>query len=579
MKKINFNFLLRGFVLCLSVFFLNAGFAQRQRNYVYIFDCTESMERDNHIWQPAKDFLKKDLQQLDENAKVTVVLFHQDTPTPIQFKAKDLDWKDLDSKCDDLIKNSKFTGICNAWDKGLKYIDPNRNNYFYLFTDGKENVIKPNGTAAVCQRIKEWCNRTSSNDYAFFVALPSKSLLDSPEIKQIQNATKYCDRTYYISGRIAPFGSFDRTSFNQNSHSPKNIEVGFSDCGTFNAKTSCDNPYYKISLKGGKVKDGKATFEVKQLKQPESNTQVHFKVIADEKDMHICNPDMFINIDTRKLRNVDFAQPSGSEGEYDAGKAETYSKFLIFSGKEYERVTIDLGAKFNEQAKIKNCNMKMHVVLPQGCKAYYNGMPISNDFELAATDNLSELSIEVPHQLEEKDFYADLTGTSLNLETINSEPGRQYKSKIHFVHNKCWHPVKTFLFWLFIILMSSMAAWFIFLKWIIYPRIRLARIEFKCESKKYYESKRINSARKVVVGPTKGKQSWINKCFTGKIVYISNKDVWPYQWELTPKGTKKSGRINLHGKYVVNPITSEFKILQEYTITNKENKDKITVKL
>lgn len=263
-------------LLCSKVcvfFFLMTMFStlvvgQRQRNYVYIFDCTKSMEIPNKIWEPAKDFLKTDLEQLDKNATVTVVLFHQNASSPISFKANDYSWKEIENKCDNLIQESTHTGICNAWDKGLQYLDKNRNNYFYLFTDGKENVIKPHGTDAVCKRIQDWCKYSSQNDYAFFVSLPSKDLLNSPEVQRIKEATKSCERTFFISGKIAPFGSFDRTSFSQNSHAPKNITVGFSDYGTFPAKIQCSNAYYEIKLKGGKIVNGKAKFEVKQKKLP-----------------------------------------------------------------------------------------------------------------------------------------------------------------------------------------------------------------------------------------------------------------------------------------------------------------------
>ena len=158
----------RLFLLLLIVLPL-ALYAQRQRNYIYIFDCTGSMKKPNNIWEPSKEFLKEDIEQLDKNANVTIVLFHQEAPTPIKFKAKDFDWDEVEGRCEELIKQSKYTGICKAWDLGLKFIDPKRNNYLYLFTDGTENV-HPQRTDAVCERIKNWC-RQAPNNYAFFVAL------------------------------------------------------------------------------------------------------------------------------------------------------------------------------------------------------------------------------------------------------------------------------------------------------------------------------------------------------------------------------------------------------------------------
>lgn len=574
------NFLNKFWNLILICLFMGTStiYAQRQRNYVYIFDCTKSMDEPNNIWQPAKEFLKNDLKQLDNNANVTVVLFHQDAAAPISFKAKDLNWNDLENKCDQLIKQSKYTGICKAWDKGLQFIDSTRNNYFYLFTDGKENVIKPKGTDAVCQRISQWCEKTSNNDYAFFVALPSKSLLNSPEIKKIQEAVKSCDRTYFISGPIAPFGSFDKTTFNQNCHSVRNIEVGFSDYGSFDAKVICDDPNYSISLKNGKVENGKAVFEIKKKKEPSNNYQVYFKVVADSKDMHICNPDMYINIDTRNLRNLDFAQPNGSDGEYDAGETETYSDFLFFSGKETNRILVDLGAKFSEQAQKESCSIDMSVKVPNGCKLFYNDNPIISSFSINSADAKSVLSIEIPHNLPEDNFYLDIKGTSSNLETINSEDTKTYSSKIHFIHNRSWHPIKTLLFWLSFIGIALLLLWFVVLKWIFYPRIRLSRIEFKCDELNYYENKRINSARKVVIGPKKYKQNWLNKLFTGKIVSIANPQVWLSEWEITPKGRSKSAKLHLRGRYHIQSISSEIQNFKEYKLKNVNNNISITIK-
>jgi hypothetical protein len=37
------------------------------------------MKRPNGIWEQAKQFMKDDIDQLDENANVTIVLFHQIT--------------------------------------------------------------------------------------------------------------------------------------------------------------------------------------------------------------------------------------------------------------------------------------------------------------------------------------------------------------------------------------------------------------------------------------------------------------------------------------------------------------------
>ena len=392
MNKLKTPILLLFLIMSVSVM------AQRQRNYVYLFDCTWSMKSPYGIWEHAKQFMKEDIDQLDENANVTIILFHQNTANPICFKAKDFVWKNVETQCENMINASQRTGICNAWDLGLKYIDKNRNNYLYLFTDGTENVHQRK-TDAVCERIRKWCQQ-APNNYAFFVAL-GKEIKEKPDVKKLIAATETCDRAFYIEDHQGPFGAFDKTSFKLNSHSTKNLQSGFSDYGSFNASVECNDDYYRVSLNNNKIEDGKAIFLIEQKIQPTSNHQVHFKIKSIEKELHICNPDLYINIDTRDLANLDLGQPSGeTEGQYNAGEAETYSSFL-FKGKDIDKLQADFGATFNEQAKKQKGSLNVSLDIPSEinnkCKMYYNGKSIGNSFVIKASDSNSILTIEIPH--------------------------------------------------------------------------------------------------------------------------------------------------------------------------------------
>jgi hypothetical protein len=555
--------------------------AQRQRNYVYLFDCTKSMIDPSHIWEEAKSFLKEDVSQLDENANVTIVLFHQNTSTPIRFKAKEFKWKDVESLCEKMIQESNYTGICNAWDLGLKYIDEERNNYMYLFTDGTENVNKRR-TDAVCDRIQNWC-RLAPNNYAFFVVL-GEQMKKSPDVQKLINATKTCERTFFIdkNNRPGPFGAFDKTFFTQNSHSPKNIIAGFSDYGTFNAKVECKDDYYDISLLNDKIKDGKAEFVIKQKKLPTSNYQIHFTVRSKESELHICNPDLFINIDTRELANLDMGQPTGlTEGQYNAGEAETYSSFLFWKGKNVASLNVDLSAAFNEQARKKNGTLNVLLNLPSEmmnkCKLYYNGRPTNNSFAIKSSETQSIVTIEVPHDLVQKAFTVEFKGTSNNLETINAEERNTYVSSIYFEHVICWNPAKVIFMWISICLLAALIAWFALLKPFFYPRIRLSRLELSTK-KGYYVNKKINGSRMVVVTNHYKPQNWLSKLFTGKITYIKD-ELWTSSWELTPKGRRKVAKINLHGKYMISPVTSEIANYGTYQLDNLTTKESITIKI
>lgn len=118
-------------LLCLTFLCCVSAFSQRQRNYIYVFDCTKSLIT-NGIWQKDKDFMLNDIQQLDTKSNVTILLFHQGVASPIQFKASDFDRNKVEKLCDEMIEQSTNTGICTAWDKGLQFLDSRRNNYLYL---------------------------------------------------------------------------------------------------------------------------------------------------------------------------------------------------------------------------------------------------------------------------------------------------------------------------------------------------------------------------------------------------------------------------------------------------------------
>lgn len=533
----------------------------------------------NHIWDQAKVFMKEDIEQLDDNANVTIVLFHHQTAEPIRFKANEFNWKNVESLCDNMLEASIRTGICNAWDSGLKYIDKKRNNYLYLFTDGTENVNR-RGTDAVCERIKRWCNQ-APNNYAFFVALGEQKK-KSPDVMKLIDATKTCDRTFFIKDHQGPFGAFDKTTFKLNSHSTKNLMSGFSDYGTFNASVECKDEYYNVLLKDNRIKDGKAVFLVEQKKCPTHNYQIHFKVKAKETDICICNPDLFINIDTRDLANLDLGQPSGeTEGQYDAGEAETYSSFLFWKGKETDRIQVDLSAAFNEQAKKNNATLNVSLDIPSEMKnkskLYFNGDLFENSFVIKPSDENSILAIEIPHSIGEKEFVIGLRGIGSGLETINADEINTYISSIYLKHNVCWHPMKVLFMWVGIIVLGATIIWFVILRMIIYPRIRLSRLELSSK-KGYYVNKKINGTRKVIVTNKHKPQGWLNKIFTGKILYIKD-EIWTSPWELTPKGRKKATKISLHGKYMINPVTSELSNYGVYQLENLATKETVIIKI
>ena len=134
------------FILCML--FCVPLHAQRERNYIYLFDCTQSMKTVD-IWEPTKKYLREDIERLSPSSTVTIVPFQGITHPTIQFECRNFDWNKIEEQFNKYIKDKTNTNICSAWDKGVQYIDVNKDNYFYILTDGEDTV---KGIGALCQR-------------------------------------------------------------------------------------------------------------------------------------------------------------------------------------------------------------------------------------------------------------------------------------------------------------------------------------------------------------------------------------------------------------------------------------------
>ena len=82
----------------------------------------------------------------------------------------------------------------------------------------------------------------------------------------------------------------------------------------------------------------------------------------------------------------------------------------------------------------------------------------------------------------------------------------------------------------------------------------------------------------VVVTSNYKPQGKLNKLFTGRILYIKD-NKWTSPWELVPNGRKKNAKINLHGKYMIDPVTSRLENYSEHKLTNIETKETVTIKI
>ena len=66
-----------------------------------------------------------------------------------------------------------FTNICGAWDQAMTYLDINKDNIIYLFTDGNQNIAYgPNGKNCLPSIVDKYCKLTKGGEtYTYFVSL------------------------------------------------------------------------------------------------------------------------------------------------------------------------------------------------------------------------------------------------------------------------------------------------------------------------------------------------------------------------------------------------------------------------
>ena len=238
--------------------------AQRERNYIYVLDCTKSMtgfKGSPDIWNPTKQYLQNELNKHVPGTMLHIIPFQDNVLSPYSFDAKDLDWKKISGDLDKFVEKPTNTNICAAWDATDKYIDTHKDNYIILLTDGKDNV-NPHG--AVARKLSEWCGKYK-NTYAFYVLL-TKNAVDEDVVKVIN----VCPNEFVVdaSEKIYDFGAFDGPIIYANTLNLDRVhKLLFSSAGKYAAKAVCSDPYFDVKLIDNKIEGGKVPVQI-VAKQP-----------------------------------------------------------------------------------------------------------------------------------------------------------------------------------------------------------------------------------------------------------------------------------------------------------------------
>lgn len=553
--------------------------AQRERNYIYLLDCTKSMTGyggSPNIWEPTKQYLKTELGKHSQGTTFHVIPFQDNVFPAFNFKAEDFKWKDIEKELDKIVQKITNTNICDAWDAIDQHIDSHKDNYVILLTDGKDNV---KGRDALAKKLSKWCNKFT-NTYAFYVQL-TEAAIDEKVAKVIN----LCENEFVVDATkgkgIPVFGGFEKDLIiYANTLNLERIHLlGFSSVGTYSANTLCNDPYFDVKISNGKIEGGFVPVQIVAKKEISAiNAAIPqtynftFDVCSDEID--IINPTVKVQMTNKPERSLETISEETSMGE-----ANWYDSFLFWNASIPDTLSVDLKAKFNAKAKKDESSVVLQIKDSDGNNDFqllYNNQPIDDGcISLNGGDNSpSVLSVVFNSDAKEGARYLTIKVlTSKELDKINDLPLDEYELTLRSEYDVDWNPLKTVFMWLGILILAALLLWFILLKHLVYPTINVKYIQI---NDPYFSKVNVKGTRRVVFTNKDMRQGIISRIFTGAILYKKN-DVWNSPLTFEAGSKKRTLRVIRNGNYVFDPFTSNLKAPNDYVIENVNDKTKIFI--
>ena len=528
------------------------------------------------IWDSTRDYLRKELEKHTPGTSLHVIPFQGNALSAFNFDANDLDWKKIDKELQKHVEKITNTNICDAWDATDKYIDPHKDNYIILLTDGEDNV---NGMPAVAKKLSDWCGKYP-NSYAFYVQLTEAAIDQS-----VVNVINICDNEFIIdaSKGIPRFGSFDNeliiyaNTLNLN----KIHKIGFSSVGKYAAKAICTDPYFDVKVVGGNIENGIVPIQiVAKLPITQINAALpqvyNFTFDVQSSEVNVINPTVKVQMTNKPERSLQML----SEETY-LGKATWYDSFLFCGASEPDTLSIDLKSVFNDEAKKDGSAVELKITDDDKLndfQLFYNNQPVKNGkIVLSSDDNCAAiLSIVFNNDAKEGKRYMKLKPTAKQeLDNINDQPVEDYELTIRSKYVVNWNPLKTILMWLGILILAALLLWFLFIKHFIYPCIGVKTIQI---NDPYFSKVNVKGKRRVVFTNKKMEQSLLSKIFTGEILYKKN-DIWTSPLAFEAGAKKKTLRVMRTKDYVFDPYTSMLKAPNDYFVENVNDNTKIKISI
>lgn len=524
-------------------------------------------------------FLRKSVNSLPNGTKVSIIPFQDRVLNTYSCYREDFDFNDFSNYVDKAVESITNTNICDPWKKGESLIDNDKDNYLILLTDGGDNV---NGTGALADLIRNFCGKYA-NARGFYVKLTKNADVSDDLLRVIEN----CPQTYLVdaSKGISTFFSVDLANASTNTLMlSKPLSAKSSAMEKIKLHAECNDPYFDVKIENGESNGGRLKLNVyskvggnvsdlnSKLESVvgEGDYTLNFKIAVDDNQFELCNPNQSIRISNKPERMVEFANMTDVEVKMPG--AEYYPSCLFWPAKDLDTLKFDLTPNFNNEAKKDNSYLQICVSERSGAKDFkllLNGKPISdNSFTLDKNSGSSVLGIVFEPNAKEGKRYFDFKfsdNKSQNLERINSDEVKDASFCLRTTYDVSWNPLSWILLILACVIVLSLGLWFLIFKPMNYPRISVGMIQITGDE--YFYTKKIKGARMVVLAEKSESQSFMNRLFTGEIMYIVSPE-WTKPICLT---TRKKG-VKVKADYSVYDIDSSMMIGEEYKVRNTETK-------
>lgn len=544
--------------LLMMLLALNVVAQNRLRNKIYILDCTKSMEGYNgspDIWQQTKDYLREDIEEeanSNPDTRITIVPFQGSTLHTINIDPKNISWNQHESVLNSYMSNITGTNICDAWLEAEKLIDPTRENYIFLLTDGNDNINGPNRLASI---LKAFCEK-NKNTLGFYIELTNAAQL--PQI--VRDAIDQCDRLSVIKGHVKIGGVIEDEIHVNTRDLPQDVTFEFSNAGRFNARAEyADNDFVEVSLVDNIIDKGNLVYRITPQKQFANNISALNKAMNSDEvvipielvtdEITVVNPRVYLHLHNKPLRSLDIDTTL-------TAVVNRTEPFLWIKGNQVDTVRWVLNPIFNKPAMSDKSQIEYHVAvtdkLPQESIMLFNGHEIPDSSIIIAPGNENILELIVPQGTPNgKSFIKLIPISKSNLDRVNGQVP-SYEDYIHLQgeYSSSWSWLE-WLFWILIALIVLLLfVWFGFIRNSKYPKFKKGRITVTAP---YYGTIPVRGYRKIILGSRSGKQSGLDKIFKGKILYHVN-PAWPSEIVITP-GSKRSMRYSSpDGRLISDPM-------------------------